>query len=112
MAGFEGGEDFWPVAGRTCQEIDGVHENQHKLNHLHLGQVLFPPQDLLSSQCCQCVINVPIEHHQVQKKSKRKVKVRAGVKLNERRSRQKKTGSLVPSSSKRQPHFFVAVAAD
>lgn len=61
MTGFEGGEDLGPGAGGVGQEIDGVHENQHELNHLHLGQVLLPPQDLLSSQCCQSVVHVPVQ---------------------------------------------------
>lgn len=60
MACFKGREDFWPVTGWMGQEVECMEENQDKLNHLHLGQVLFPPQNLMSSQGSKCVVRVPV----------------------------------------------------
>ena len=61
MAGFEDRKDLWPVAGGVAQEVESMHENQHELNHLHLGQILLPPQDLLASQSSESVVKVPVD---------------------------------------------------
>jgi len=58
VACLKGREDFWPVTGWMGQEVECMEENQDKLNHLHLGQIFFPPQNLMSSQGSKCVVRV------------------------------------------------------
>ena len=60
MAGFESREYFWPIAGWMPQKVKSMQRNQDELNHLHLSQILFPPQDFVSSKSSQGVICVPV----------------------------------------------------